>query len=63
MRLAPLAAAAAAALALSATAHAADMPTAPNTLTAEESAAGWQLLFDGKSSRTGAPATSPVPSA
>ena len=49
MRLAPLAAAAAAALALSATAHAADMPTAPNTLTAEESAAGWQLLFDGKS--------------
>lgn len=45
MRLAPLAAA----LALSATAQAADMPTTPNTLTAEESAAGWQLLFDGKS--------------
>lgn len=36
----------AAALALSATAHAADMP---NTLTAAETAAGWQLLFDGKS--------------
>lgn len=32
------------ALALAATAHAADM----NTLTAEEKAAGWQLLFDGK---------------
>lgn len=48
MRLAPVVAAASAAvaLALSATAHAADMP---NTLTAEESAAGWQLLFDGKS--------------
>ncbi|WP_431286282.1 3-keto-disaccharide hydrolase [Roseateles chitinivorans] len=37
---------AASALTLSVTAHAADMP---NTLTAEESAAGWQLLFDGKS--------------
>ncbi len=37
---------AASALALSATVHAADMP---NTLTAEESAAGWHLLFDGKS--------------
>jgi hypothetical protein len=34
------------ALALAATAHAADMP---NTLTPEETAAGWQLLFDGKS--------------
>ena len=44
MRLAPLAAAAA--LILSATAQAADMP---NTLTPEESATGWQLLFDGQS--------------
>ena len=39
-----LTAVAAAAIALSATAHAADM----NTLTPEETAAGWQLLFDGK---------------
>jgi len=39
-----LTAIAAAAIALSATAHAADM----NTLTPEETAAGWQLLFDGK---------------
>lgn len=37
-------AAAAAALALAATAHAADL----NTLSPEEQAAGWQLLFDGR---------------
>ncbi|MDY0743187.1 DUF1080 domain-containing protein [Paucibacter sp. R3-3] len=47
MRIASLAAAAALVVASFATAaHAAD---AANTLTAEESAAGWQLLFDGKS--------------